>query len=1099
MPSKREIADGDVIFICFSPEAILYTFLFLFSLQISIWIDSILTQAECIFSRLRWRSCFIALAHWQAAPTAPNVQVPTCSPTLTGLCVFHASLGITWKRSWLGAAGKLLLASSFHNFTRRHHLEDWYHVVFHHHCRVFEQRGGNSVCHCQFCLLASVLDFRLRIFRLSRRSIAAVDGSLLRLVEEWKHTIMAQASVVGVVGGQTASGSGLITSQLPPSELHEVRQYEKLLRFRDDVISGKHPRIKPPASALGKGAQGSKPSAASTSPTPATSEFSRPNGTNSVPNGKRPVNIKLQPSQMSAGLPGLGNLPSSRPFGKQPEINPVFLQKSDDLIKAEIQLQRQRLERSLKDEIEQRRIKASDQMAELDVADIWAKALTLTQDTLARPTDEPEPAANTSAASDSFDDNTFYSSQHGTPDSQMAARIPIPSDDDDEMRDASPYEPQFDPEPAVGPVYADQPIPGVNTQQKQPEINTSAPAAPFTIPGVTVPGLSLGAVDNLRAYGHPHESGNTGSGQPSDLARVNERLLGRNLGQQPSPLIRGHDLSPIAPQPERVSPLAPLASLARQPHLAASESSGRRATPAQVAALRKQPSNASSPDSSSQGNNRAEKKKNKKEKKKKRKAERMAAAEAATAPTPYIKPEPRSPSPLAAGTAAPYARPNKRQKQTQQQPPEFAYAEHRYEQPTRVEEGFQESYQPRAGRHERVVGYERADPYRTRLDDEPVLITSPRYETVYYDEARGPLSARSVHPDSPSAPPGQYVSREVRAVRPVSRVVDASFEDAPFYRDVRTASRMSVRPAQTAYRERSQSPILMFERPRATMAPPRAPARRIIIDADGREYLEPIVREVAPIERVFERVTTARAVSRRPEILDDDAVVYQPTSPAYAAPRRVVTQPEFVIPDHRAYREAGVPGSAMAPPSAEYAPTRSEPPREYITRPTSVRPQVEPVRFDSAYEERVLDIYGPRSASVRPAAENIRYEAPVGYERRIVNSNGVEEYVPLRSASVRPIEGVRYDYGTPSRVGSMRLPEYTGAVRRGDGMQPPPHPPPQGARAYSVMPGGAEQRREFSMQPGGVERYNYGRRPQQQGDDDEVVFLERAPQRGDMR
>ncbi|KAK4165982.1 hypothetical protein QBC43DRAFT_343318 [Cladorrhinum sp. PSN259] len=923
-------------------------------------------------------------------------------------------------------------------------------------------------------------------------------------------TIMAQGSVVGAVGGQTASGSGLVTSQLPPSELHEVQQYEKLLRFRDDVVSGKHPRIKPPASALGKGAQGSKLSAASTSPTAATSEFSRPNGINGVFNGKRPVNVNLPSSQMSAGLPGLGNLSSSRPFGKQPEINPVLLQKSDDLIKAEIQLQRQKLERSLKDEIEQRRTKASDQMAELDVADIWAKALTLTQDTLAQPTDEAEPAANASAASDSFDDNTFYSSQHGTPDSQMAARIPIPSEDD-EMRDASPYEPQFDPEPAVEPVRVAQPISGVNTQQKQSTIKTSAP--PFSIPGVTVPGLSLGS------YGGPHatqtasfvqssstsrseESGNTGSGQPSnagDLARVNERLLGRNLGQHPSPLIRGHDLSPIAPQPERVSPLAPLANLARQPHLAGSDSSGRRATPAQVAALRKQTSNASSPDSSPQGNNRAEKKKNKKEKKKKRKAERMAA-EATSVAAPYIKPEPRSPSPLAAGTAAPYARPNKRQKQNQQQPPEFAYGEPRYEQPIRVEEGFQEAYQARGGRQERVVGYETADTYQTRLDEEPVLITSPRYERVYYDESRAPLSTRSVHPESPSVPSGQYVSREVRAVRPVSRVVDASFEDAPFYRDVRTASRVSVRPP-AAYRERSQSPIFMYERPRGAMAPPRAPARRIIIDADGREYLEPIVREEIPrgppVERVYERLPSARAVSRRPEIIDDDAVVYQSTPPAYAGPRRVVTQPELTIPEYRGYRETGVPASAMPPPSGDYTPTRPEPPREYITRPTSVRPQVEPVRYDTAYEERVLDIYGPRSASVRPTAESIRYEVPVGYERRIVSGNGVEEFVPLRSASVRPVEGVRYDYGAPSRVGGMRPPEYAGAVRRGDGMQPPPAP--QGGRSYSVIPGSGEQRREYSMQPAGVERYNYGRRPQQQGDDEEVVYLERAPQRGDMR
>ncbi|KAK4458921.1 hypothetical protein QBC42DRAFT_275625 [Cladorrhinum samala] len=928
---------------------------------------------------------------------------------------------------------------------------------------------------------------------------------------------MAQGSVAvgaAVQAAEATSGSVLITSQLSPDELHEVQQYEKLLRFRDDVVSGKHPRIKP-AGVLGKVAQGSKSSIASTSPIAATPESSRSNGTNGVMDGRRPVNVNLPSSKMPAGLPGLGNLPSStassRPFGKQPEINPVLLQKSDDLIKAEIQLQRQKLERSLKDEIEQRRTKASDQMAELDVADIWAKALTLTQDTLAPVTDEPEPAANASAASDSFDDNTFYSSQHGTPDSQMAARIPNQSEDD-EMRDASPYEPQFDPEPAP----AAQTIPGVPAQHKQPETNTLAPAAPYAISGTTVPGLSLGNMAPSAMYGHHNpsvatafvqsnsasrseESANAGSAQtsnPHDLSRVSERLLGRSLAQQPPPLVRGHDLSPIAPQPERVSPLAPLASLARQPHLAESDSNVQRATPAQVAALRKETSNASSPDSSPQANKPGEKKKNKK---KKRKAERLAALETNSAATPYIKPEPRSPSPLTAGTIAPYARPNKRQRQNQPQPSEVSYGEHRYEQPTRVEEGFPERYEPRGGRQERVVGYERADEYRTRHDDEPVVITSPRYERVYYEDPRAPpLSARSVHPDSPSASTGQYVPREVRTVRPVSRVVDASFEEAPFYRDVRTASRMGARPS--AYRERSQSPIIMYGRQRPAMAPPsRVPARRIIIDADGREYLEPIV---PASERVFERLPAPRAVSRRPETIDDD-VAYQSTSPAYAAPRRVVAQPEFAGPETR-YREAGI-SSVMPPPAGEYTPARPEAPREYITRPTSVRPPMESVRYESAYdripiEERPLDIYGGRSVSVRPSADNIRYEVPVAYERRVIGAGGVEEYVPLRSASVRPLESVRYDYApaSSSRVGSIR-PEY---IRRGDGMQPPrPPPPPQGTRSYSVIPGGAgsggDQRRDYSMQPAGGERFSYGRTALQGqfGEDEDVVFLERAPQR----
>lgn len=985
---------------------------------------------------------------------------------------------------------------------------------------------------------------------------------------------MAGTSIVGMVTGTGGTREHVsLVASLTPDEVRELREYDKLLRFRDQVVGGSHPRIKP-THLLGKTTQSiNPPSGPAATRNAVPTAPSQPAAAKKAVNNDRPVINNLQAHQanqqrvqvnMTSSLPGLGTL-SGVPTGPRalgsakPEINPVLLEKSDDLIRAEIQLQRQRVERSLKEQLEQRRVanKASEQLAELDVADIMAKALSLVLATPpAQSTDDT--AANAPASSDSFDDNTFYSSRHDTPESNMVSRLPDESGDE-EMRESSPYEPELDMEPTgPPPALPAQSIPGVAPPQQPPRLNTSAQVQQVSPSEMMVPGLSIGAGGRAGTYSQPQipeasgalqsgsgsrseESSSAGNGQSSggvhDFARVNERLLNQALARAPSPRIYGHDLSPIAPQPTHAFPPA----ITRQSQLTAAESSGgAQAAPAQVAALRKQPSNASSPDSSPQGTRAARRKKNKK---KKRKADRLAET---SATSPYIKPEPRSPSPL----TQQYARPQKRQRQSQQQPLVIQDDEPRYEQAVSVEEGYQERYHPRVIRQERVVGYERADDYHR---DEPVLVTSPRYERVYYDDYRAP--SRSGYAAGPEPP--QYVSREVRAVRPTSRVVEAPYDDggATYYRDVRAASRMSVRPP-AAYTARSPSPVT-YERPPATMPPPKAPPRRIIVDAYGREYLEParpatVIREevVSETRSPYELVLPPRALSRRPEAVDDDAVIYHPTSPAYASvppPRRVVTQPEY------AYREAGsATNPSMPPPSHhrdEYLPSRPElPPREYIARSASVRPHpssMEPTRYDAVaaagpplYERMPADERPPpardyyRAASARPAVDSgvgvsARYEVPVGYEQVRGGAYPVREPL-LRSASVRPVAAAGYE----SEYGTRRV-EYTSAGspvyhqdviggggssrRRGDAdaMMPPPpqqqQQQQQQVRAYSVMPGeGAVVRREYvsggSGGPGGgqpvVERYygggGAGGRPGQgrEREDEEVVYLDRLPPAG---
>src|ERR1700722_3918033 len=77
------------------------------------------------------------------------------------------------------------------------------------------------------------------------------------------------------------------------------------------------------------------------------------------------------------------------------EINPILLEKSDDLIKAEIQLQRHRLERALREQVEQRRLslkaslQTSESLPDFDLSDVLSKALTIVHPSTAADVEQP--------------------------------------------------------------------------------------------------------------------------------------------------------------------------------------------------------------------------------------------------------------------------------------------------------------------------------------------------------------------------------------------------------------------------------------------------------------------------------------------------------------------------------------------------------------------------------------------------------------------------------------------------------------------------------------------------------------------------------------
>ncbi|KAI1160138.1 hypothetical protein F5B18DRAFT_536381 [Nemania serpens] len=852
---------------------------------------------------------------------------------------------------------------------------------------------------------------------------------------------------------------------LTGSERVEVHEYEKIIQFRDTVVSGKHPRIRVPASSVVK-------NASATQPPPSNAPGRVAPFATGLPIGHDPVNghsmgnmlsFKANSQQPAVTVPPTGPAPFipgvSRPLGPgKPEIDPVLLQKSDGLVKAEIQIQRQRLEKVLKDQVEERKtsirgnLQSSEQLPELDISDILAKALTLVQATAPPATSIlPSPTANASDASDSFDENTFYSSQHDTPESRPSVP-PRNALENAQMQHAPSSALQTDSYAPSSEPLTSHPFSTSASRPPRTDItrnialgqmmgtqNARPPAGPTVAvhtQGMT--GASKADTQNLsrshqrarletqvissdsRDASRSDNCGNTDSEQSADQHGLQNppRLVSNpSFRQHEEPVIRGHNLSPFAPQPAHVSPLA----VARRPHMRESDTSTLQRAPAQVTALRQQHAVVISPESSPQGD-KGGKKKNKK--KNKRKSDARAQD---VQGSPNIKPEPRSPSPL---TAPPFIRPEKRPRRFVRQEPEIIYDE-----PIPIPERpssqlQQERYPPLPVHVERVAhGYEEVGDLYSRQVRPSVGPVPHRLESPLYEERRadGSIIRYVRRAPSPSGYADPYGAVNTRPMRTASyTVANPNLREAPAYQRERG---MSVRPY--ADRARSRSPIIV-ERRSSAMPPPSAPPRRIVIDEFGREYVEPVRaatvsrQSVVPPTRlgdpevIYER-GPIRATSRvpAPEIVGEDGVVYRRASPGYAS-RRVITQPDYGA-GFRSYRERDYPQS-MGPPSQEFVQIRGPAehmPREYLPRAASVRP-VESLPYD-------------RLTSTRPDIPSRQYTASVHPDGREIVPHVGRDYsvrpteMEIQPYSVRPVD--RY-YEQPPREGDITYVERPRAVHQ---------------------------------------------------------------------
>ena len=192
-----------------------------------------------------------------------------------------------------------------------------------------------------------------------------------------------------------------------PSDLAE---YQKILKLRDEIFAGVHPRLKVPEHAVRKVPQTSQPSHLVQSSIPAAT-------TTSIPEPKVPgLNLSKPSGDVSLPQPALNGSstigPSPASKSTASALNPIFLTKSDELIKAEIQLQRQRLEKQLREQAENKRNEARAKAAveeakpDFDVTEVFERALELV-----KPISLSELQEAAASASDSFDEHSFYSSR----------------------------------------------------------------------------------------------------------------------------------------------------------------------------------------------------------------------------------------------------------------------------------------------------------------------------------------------------------------------------------------------------------------------------------------------------------------------------------------------------------------------------------------------------------------------------------------------------------------------------------------------------------------------------------------------------------------
>lgn len=214
--------------------------------------------------------------------------------------------------------------------------------------------------------------------------------------------------------------------KLTDAQSKEVLEYETLLSLRGEIYANTHPRlsvpVQPPKQGMNHANGLSKPSPRLQN---GVHKLPSPPMQNGVP--KLPKEIQATPPQSKSShapvsqpvtstykAPNTQLRASSRPASGSSGLDPIFLTKSEVLVRAELHQKRQRIERALDEQLNQNRViarqRAFDQeaMPSFNVTKVLQDA-----QQIVKPINpvENNGTNRTASSSDSFDENTFYSSQ----------------------------------------------------------------------------------------------------------------------------------------------------------------------------------------------------------------------------------------------------------------------------------------------------------------------------------------------------------------------------------------------------------------------------------------------------------------------------------------------------------------------------------------------------------------------------------------------------------------------------------------------------------------------------------------------------------------
>ncbi|MCJ1291805.1 hypothetical protein MMC34_003350 [Xylographa carneopallida] len=819
---------------------------------------------------------------------------------------------------------------------------------------------------------------------------------------------------------------------------YAVSQFEKILKIRDEVVAGTHPRLQmslQPGPKVASSKFQSPPRPVLELTNGALATFKAALVPKSTYHG--PV-LSLQPSANLLSVTASNSQQNPVPPVLSSGLDPIFLTKSEELIKAETKIQRQRIERALDEQVQQKRQgnrqRISDQEAlpDFDVSEVLSQAQKLVKPI---PVTDSTGANGITSSSDSFDENTFYSSQineSGTDDADEHAkkRKTKPCKDFFEgtckKGDACAYShhPAFKQKLQVDASLTSRVgSPDVSREsylqrghmngngnrvldevenglEANNQISTAIadhnlgfsnkrPNDYVTSPRNDLGGHSYIPGESLKLI--PYSSGRRPA--PNDLHMEPEYYLddsdspnGRlQPGSAPkrngrfSPgvrdvrIVQNHITSPIAPQPARVSPLA-VAKVPRLDQLRRGEQD--------IASPRN--SKQFAPQSPLSGYQPANSRKRRREPDAGESTRNVAARRDLASPLPYIKDEPVSPPPFMDYSG--------------RQPP---YYDHIHRQPVVVD-----STPPHLT--ERVV-YQQMPP-------DPVRIESPNLRNISTPVTRRVISRVGHHYEVQEEPDLRRIVSARHPRRIPSPEQDLGHYSAPQPRMARAAShsftinpdigrqqlfRPSVQPQTVAYSrsgprpDRSLSPELRrvqyspIEREPAMMAPP---PRRIVVDQYGKKYYEtpmPFGR-VMPVER-------QTSVAPAPRYVDESSISFE--QPAL---RRASVQPSLAKPYlERSYVTTMQSPAPTSPRYVEYYPSaqpihdherqRMYEPREKTYRDRNDLVQVvqyPPGRSTRRYE----DISGSREGVVRMQSV---HPSGVQYET-------AREHAPSRMQTVQP-------------------------------------------------------------------------------------------------